>query len=263
MLRPGTSAVRLSRVRISCEAESQNKSDDTWPIVSCDPPPPPIPPTHSYLIYAPTVPSDGGVLFAGSYTRYHLAGTNWTLYRWQKEWVIGTPGVVALYISTCRPTYPPGTASSWYSVGGTFVGPKLLGVNIGHCAPPAPPAPPSPPVPHPRCSTPECDAIWGPKGCPDLYSVRPDLVRPPMENTTLAAAGRRVRAVAPGFERTQAYHPLYLPTEWEPPAHATRRQYPVIVEYMGNGPWSDGYGDRSTGRPEDSNLGWGMAEPAG
>ena len=33
---------------------------------------------------------------------------------------------------------------------------------------------------------------------------------------------------------------------------------------MRSGPASnDGYGDISTGRPEDSNLGWGMAEPAG
>ena len=42
-----------------------------------------------------------------------------------------------------------------------------------------------------------------------------------------------------------------------------QKLYPVIVEYMGNGPWDDGHGDVSTGRPEDSNLGWGMAEPAG
>jgi hypothetical protein len=37
----------------------------------------------------------------------------------------------------------------------------------------------------------------------------------------------------------------------------------VIVEYTGNGPWTDHEGDVSTGRPEDSNLGWGMAEEAG
>merc|ERR1711966_352594 len=61
-----------------------------------------------------------------------------------------------------------------------------------------------------------------------------------------------------GFEGTKAYHALYLPTEWNA-AH----KYPVIVEYMGNGPWSDGHNDRSTGRPENSNLGWGMAERPG
>ena len=32
---------------------------------------------------------------------------------------------------------------------------------------------------------------------------------------------------------------------------------------MLQGPYNDGDGDISTGRPEDSNLGWGMAEPAG
>ena len=37
----------------------------------------------------------------------------------------------------------------------------------------------------------------------------------------------------------------------------------MIVEYMGNGPFNDQMGDISTGRPEDSNLGWGFAQPAG
>ena len=37
----------------------------------------------------------------------------------------------------------------------------------------------------------------------------------------------------------------------------------MIVEYMGNGPFNDKMGDISTGRPEDSNLGWGFAQPAG
>ena len=48
----------------------------------------------------------------------------------------------------------------------------------------------------------ECVAIWGPGGCPDLNGVAPDLVRPPMEEA-LPAAGKRVRAVAPGFEHSQ------------------------------------------------------------
>ena len=55
-------------------------------------------------------------------------------------------------------------------------------------------------------------------------------------------------------------HPLYLPSEWRADGS---KKYPVIVEYMGNGPFNDGFGDISTGRPEDSNLGWGFAEPAG
>ena len=158
-------------------------------------------------------------------------------------------------------------------------------------------------------------------GCPDLYSIPADLQRPAMLNATPPAAGKRVRAVAPGFEHTRAYHPLYLPRGWKKPttraerstggtariagraamdaagaamdaagagtgAEAARQHapsteradpdraagrvpapaeqqqqqlYPIIVEYMGNGPWTDApFPDRSTGRPEDSNLGWGM-----
>ena len=52
----------------------------------------------------------------------------------------------------------------------------------------------------------------------------------------------------------------YLPSEWTGSSGTT---YPVIVEYMGNGPFNDQMGDLSSGRPEDSNLGWGFAQPAG
>ena len=38
--------------------------------------------------------------------------------------------------------------------------------------------------------------------------------------------------MAPGFEGTKAYHPLYLPSEW---TKGGTTKYPVIVEYMGNG----------------------------
>jgi hypothetical protein len=138
-----------------------------------------------------------------------------TLYRWEDEWVIGQPGVVAYYISTCKTSAPPGASSMWYASGGAAAAtPTLAGaLPPGECPPPPPPSPVPPPSPHPSCSSPECDALWGPGGCPDLYSVPADLERPPMVNAT-PAAGARVRAVAPGFERTQAYHPLYLPTEW-------------------------------------------------
>ena len=138
-----------------------------------------------------------------------------------------------------------------------------------------------------NCSCSTCQAAGVPPedtraGCmPDLRAVPPDIQVPPMVNDT-AAAGRRVRMVAPGFEHTRAYHPLYLPSDWQP-ATATaataqagkavteqkkkekkkKKKYPIIVEYMGNGPFNDKEGDISTGRPEDSNLGWGMAEPAG
>jgi hypothetical protein len=77
-----------------------------------------------------------------------------------------------------------------------------------------------------------------------------------MTNAT-PAAGRRVREVHPDFAHTKAYHALYLPTDWK---NDSKKKYPLIVEYMGNGPWSGGFNheDISTGRPEDSNLGYGI-----
>lgn len=113
---------------------------------------------------------------------------------------------------------------------------------------------PQPPVKK-DCKCPACIAEWGAGGCPDLRSVPPDLVRPRMEERMQPSAGRRVRAVEASFAHTQAYHALYLPRSWKP---GGERRYPVIVEYMGNGPWHDPQGDVSSGRPEDSNLGWGM-----
>ena len=101
----------------------------------------------------------------------------------------------------------------------------------------------------------------------------------------------RVLACALLFFVLCSYHALYLPEEWEPPARALSssssavaagvrtgrtsddqpasaltttktttapKLYPVIVEYMGNGPWHDNLGDNSSGRPEDSNLGYGI-----
>ena len=200
------------------------------------------------------------------------------------EWTIRA-GAEVLYRTTCSTSsLPPASAnqalSGWSSVtAGAAPVPELSSSTafpLGWCAPPPPP----PPTPHPRCSTPECDALWGPEGCPDLNGVTPDLVRPPMAAAGVAAAaGKRVRAVAPGFEHSEAYHPLYLPTEWVRPTATVLQQqrkrrghstvspagalYPVIVEFMGNGPFNDKHGDLSSGRPEDSNLGWGMAEPVG
>jgi hypothetical protein len=68
------------------------------------------------------------------------------------------------------------------------------------------------------------------------------------------AAGRRVRQVLPEWRGTQVYHVLYLPTDWRPGV-----RMPVIVEYAGNGPYSNRYGDVSRGVPEGSNLGYGIS----
>lgn len=88
---------------------------------------------------------------------------------------------------------------------------------------------------------------------PDIRDVNPDLTTPPMEIDE-AGAGRRVRHTLPGDEDTEVHHALYLPADWRPGGH-----YPVLVEYPGNGPYQNGYGDICTGRVEDCNLGYGIS----
>lgn len=183
------------------------------------------------------------------------------------QWVISkSSNDDKVYVSTCLTSKVPPAMHGWQPVAaGRLPVPALSATDafpLGYC----PPVPPPSAKPHPRCSTPECIKLWGTQGCPDLNTIDADLVRPPMQDA-VPAAGVRARVVAPGFEDTQAYHPLYLPSDWSQPSGvgdtAKATKYPVIVEYMGNGPFNDGYGDISTGRPEDSNLGWGMADPAG
>jgi hypothetical protein len=83
---------------------------------------------------------------------------------------------------------------------------------------------------------------------PDIRTVTPDLVVPPLSEGT-PAAGRRVRVGT-----ADLYHVLYLPVDWTP-----RRRYPVIVEYAGNGGYRNAYGDVSLGVPEGSHLGYGLS----
>jgi hypothetical protein len=87
----------------------------------------------------------------------------------------------------------------------------------------------------------------------DLSSVKPDLVTPPMTDGA-PAPGKRVRVTRPEYAGSEVYHTLYLPRDWK-----KGRRYPVIVEYAGNGPYSNAFGDVSTGRPEGSNLGYGVS----
>ena len=137
------------------------------------------------------------------------------------EWVIGDPGGGGggdLYVSNCgSATEPPACESytrntsngsaympscGWHvGAGGLLPGPTFsasVAFPLGYC----PPGPAPKPKPHPRCVTPEC-----PHGCPDLHSITPDLVRPPMVRGMQPQAGVRVRAVAPGFESTQVRYP--------------------------------------------------------
>ncbi len=88
---------------------------------------------------------------------------------------------------------------------------------------------------------------------PDLRSLPLDL-RPPQTTEGPPAPGRRVRQVAPEYAGTEVYHVLYLPTDWQPGG-----RYPVLVEYPGNGPYENRYGDRCTGKVEDCRLGYGIS----
>jgi hypothetical protein len=88
---------------------------------------------------------------------------------------------------------------------------------------------------------------------PDIATVEPDLVVPELSEGK-PAAGKRVKQTLPGFAETKAYHVLYLPTDWK-----AGSKYPVIVEFAGNGPYKNSYGDISTGHVEGSRLGYGIS----
>ena len=99
--------------------------------------------------------------------------------------------------------------------------------------------------------------VVGSEQLPDIRKVPADLRVPNVESVS-AAAGRRFKEVIPQYAHTNAYHVTYLPTDWRPDA-----DYPVIVEYAGNGRYRNQYGDVSTGRVEDSKLGYGLSSGRG
>jgi len=87
----------------------------------------------------------------------------------------------------------------------------------------------------------------------DIRTVKPDLVMPALADGK-PAAGKRVKGVHPDWRHTAVYHMLYLPRDWQP-----GKKYPVLVEYAGNGPYRNPFGDVSTGHPEGSNMGYGIS----
>jgi len=91
---------------------------------------------------------------------------------------------------------------------------------------------------------------------PDIRSVPPDLEVPSLRNEP-PAAGTRVRQTLDAWKGTRVYHVVYLPADWKPGA-----TLPVIVELAGN-EYRNSYGDISTGRPEGSNLGYGLSAGRG
>ncbi|WP_254507034.1 hypothetical protein [Anatilimnocola floriformis] len=87
----------------------------------------------------------------------------------------------------------------------------------------------------------------------DLKAIKPDLIAPAMKEAT-PAPGLRVKQQLPTQRDTGIYHALYLPKNW-----SKDRSWPVIVEYPGNGPYSNNLGDTNSGLVEDCNLAYGVS----
>ncbi|MDP1586542.1 MAG: hypothetical protein Q8M07_02260 [Prosthecobacter sp.] len=83
---------------------------------------------------------------------------------------------------------------------------------------------------------------------PDIRSVPADLQVPALSEDS-PSPGKRVR---------HGLSVLYLPTDWKADV-----KWPVIVEFAGNGGYTNKYGDVSTGLPEGSNLGYGLSAGRG
>lgn len=97
----------------------------------------------------------------------------------------------------------------------------------------------------------------------DVSSVPADLVVPEMERTQ-PAAGKRVRQTLPSYKNTEVYHSLYLPKKWQSgKSSVAASKLPVIVEFAGNGPYKNEFGDISTGKVEHSKLGYGISAGEG
>ena len=88
---------------------------------------------------------------------------------------------------------------------------------------------------------------------PDISPVKPDLVLPELSDSK-PATGLRVKQTLPEWRDSEVYHVLYLPPKWKPDA-----KLPVIIEFAGNGPYKNRFGDVSTGHPEGSKMGYGIS----
>ena len=91
----------------------------------------------------------------------------------------------------------------------------------------------------------------------DISSVKPDLILPSLTKG-MPAPGKRVKQTHPDWKDTEVYHVIYLPKDWQP-----NKRYPVIVEYAGNGPFKNRFGDISAGHPEGSKMGYGISAGTG
>jgi hypothetical protein len=68
------------------------------------------------------------------------------------------------------------------------------------------------------------------------------------------SAGVRVLATTDGWQKTSVFHTLYLPRNWNKTSKT-----PVLVEFAGNGNYRNALGDTSTGKVEDTVLGYGLS----
>jgi hypothetical protein len=92
------------------------------------------------------------------------------------------------------------------------------------------------------------------QGKPDLSTVKSEFKVPSLV-LGQPSAGLRVKQTTNGWENTEVYHIIYLPKNWKP-----NKRYPVIVEYAGNGPYKNKFGDVSNGTVEGSSLGYGLSK---
>lgn len=92
---------------------------------------------------------------------------------------------------------------------------------------------------------------------PNLNDLPSDLIVPAVTHDA-PAAGKRVWQKLPGDENKKVAYALYLPTDWE-----AGKQYPVLFEYPGNGNYRNALGDRSDGRVEDCQMGFGLTAGKG
>ena len=85
---------------------------------------------------------------------------------------------------------------------------------------------------------------------PDLSTISQDLSPPPLSEGN-PQPGVRVRRTLKSYSGSDVHHTLYLPVNWTPSS-----KFPVLVEYPGNGPYENQYGDVCTGQVEDCVLGY-------
>ena len=87
----------------------------------------------------------------------------------------------------------------------------------------------------------------------NLRDVPRDLSVPPLSSTQ-PSPGTRTKLTTATYPEDSVYHILSLPANWQP-----GQKYPILVEFAGNGNYSNALGDLSTGKPEGCVIGYGLS----